>query len=70
MLFSGVIDMHIFSFSENRMRGVTVLPGTAKDCSAGRSRFVLRREKVESCLCVGACILVIYSIGKLILGHS
>jgi len=47
-------------------RGVTVIIGTAKDWSCGPSRFVLLAEKVESCVCVRVCVLVIYSIGKLI----
>jgi hypothetical protein len=47
-------------------RGVTVFLRTAKDCSSGRSRFVLLAEKVESCLCVRVCVSVIYSVGKLI----
>ena len=37
-------------------RGVTVIPGTAKDCSCDRNRFLLLAEKVESFVCVRVCI--------------
>jgi hypothetical protein len=64
LLLCRVISAQIFSYIEKPVVG-------SKDISWNSQRLKSQSEsvragKVESCICVCACVLLVYSIGKLI----